>query len=207
MFYILDYQSAPPTLLIKWTRYCKEVNISSLFISRSSSLTFSSEIFRLVIFDLHSKGLIFGQQDLSGINEPYCINTEVLSFIEDDESTGRSKTKERMERDFNIKASASEVNFIHTLAEMVAVRGARLCACGIAAICHKTNTTEGHVAADGSVANKHPKFKKRWADALAEILDWPADRDEDPIIMTSAEDGSGVGAAVIVAMAVEHGWT
>ena len=70
----------------------------------------------------------------------------------------------------------------------------------MAAICRKKGITSGHVAADGSVANKHPKFKERWARALGEILDWPSDRKKDPIIITSAEDGSGVGAAVIAAM-------
>jgi hexokinase len=60
------------------------------------------------------------------------------------------------------------------------------------------------VAADGSVAHKHPKFKRRWADALAEILDWSEDRTGDPIVLTPAEDGSGIGAAVIVAMTLER---
>jgi hexokinase len=39
---------------------------------------------------------------------------------------------------------------------------------------------------------------------MAEVLDWPADRQEDPIIITSAEDGSGIGAAIIAAMTVER---
>lgn len=45
-----------------------------------------------------------------------------------------------------------------------------------------------------------PKFKARWAQAMAEVLDWPEDRKEDPITITSAEDGSGIGAAIIAAM-------
>ena len=67
-----------------------------------------------------------------------------------------------------------------------------------------TGTQSGHVAADGSVANKHPKFKARWAQAMGEILDWPHDRKEDPITITSAEDGSGIGAAVIAAMTADR---
>lgn len=39
---------------------------------------------------------------------------------------------------------------------------------------------------------------------MAEILDWPEDRREDPIAITSAEDGSGIGAAIIAAMTVER---
>lgn len=97
-----------------------------------------------------------------------------------------------------------EIEVSRRVAELIAVRGARLCACGVAAICMKKGIKEGHVAADGSVANKHPKFKERWAGALAEILGWEEGRREDPIVMTSAKDGSGLGAAVIAAMELER---
>ncbi|KAG6357798.1 hypothetical protein INS49_013677 [Diaporthe citri] len=43
-------------------------------------------------------------------------------------------------------------------------------------------------------------FKARWSEALGEILDWPAGRESDPITITSAEDGSGIGAAIITSM-------
>ncbi|KAF2218061.1 hypothetical protein CERZMDRAFT_92683 [Cercospora zeae-maydis SCOH1-5] len=35
---------------------------------------------------------------------------------------------------------------------------------------------------------------------MAEVPDWPEDRKEDPITITSTEDGSGIGAAIITAM-------
>ena len=60
------------------------------------------------------------------------------------------------------------------------------------------------MAADGSVANKHPNFVRRWASAMAEVLDWPKERTEDPITITPAEDGSGIGAAVIAAMTLRR---
>ena len=47
------------------------------------------------------------------------------------------------------------------LAEVIAVRGARLCTCGVAAICRMEGIKSGHMAVDGSVANKHPTFKSR----------------------------------------------
>lgn len=64
------------------------------------------------------------------------------------------------------------------------------------------------MAADGSVANKHPQFKKRWARALGEVLGWDEEdrsgerEEEAPVRITSAEDGSGVGCAVVAAMEV-----
>ena len=93
--------------------------------------------------------------------------------------------------------------FCRRAGQLIATRGARLSACGIAAICRKKNITSGHVAADRIVA-KNPRFKAQWAQALGEIFDWPKDRREDPIIMTTAADGSGLGAAVISAMTLQR---
>ena len=64
-----------------------------------------------------------------------------------------------------------------------------------------------HVGADGSVFTKYPHFKARGAQALREILDWPEKTDakaEDPVEVLAAEDGSGVGAALIAALTLKR---
>ena len=162
------------------------------------------EIFRLVLVDIHAKGLIFKGEDVSKLQKSYVLDTAFLSAIEDDESSKLSDTAKMYQEILGIKPTEVELECSRRLAQLIAVRGARLCACGIGAICKKKSLTNGHIAADGSVANKHPKFKRRWGQALSEILDWPPDRINDPIILTSAEDGSGVGAAVIAAMTMER---
>lgn len=91
---------------------------------------------------------------------------------------------------------------------MIGTRAARLLACGVAAISIKKGYESCHVGADGSVFNKYPHFKARNAQALREILDWPAKKDpeeeEDPIEILAAEDGSGVGAALIAALTLQR---
>ncbi|KAK4955068.1 hexokinase [Elasticomyces elasticus] len=84
-------------------------------------------------------------------------------------------------------------------------------ACGVAAICLKKNYKTCHVGADGSVFNKYPHFKARGAQALKEILDWDKGRDgkalgkgHDPVEILPAEDGSGVGAALIAALTLKR---
>lgn len=62
--------------------------------------------------------------------------------------------------------------------------------------------TSCHVGADGAVFNKYPHFKHRGAQALKEIFDW-ADG-EEPIEILPAEDGSGVGAALIAALTLKR---
>ena len=165
---------------------------------------YMGEIFRLAILDLHDQGLVFKDQPSDKLRTPYVLDTGFLSLLEDDSSRNMSTSKKQYKELLDIDATDDEMTASRRLAEAIAVRGARLCTCGIAAICRMKGIQRGHVAADGSVANKHPKFKKRWADALGEVIGWPKNRTEDPITMISAEDGSGIGAAVIAAMTVER---
>lgn len=107
----------------------------------------------------------------------------------------------------NITCTAPELELIRRLSELIGTRAARLSACGVAAICKKKGYESCHVGADGSVFNKYPHFKARGAVALQEILDWPEKtnpKEEDPIEILAAEDGSGVGAALIAALTLKR---
>lgn len=106
-----------------------------------------------------------------------------------------------------MKCTQPELELIRRTAELIGTRAARLSACGVAAICKKKNYESCHVGADGSVFNKYPHFKERGAKALREILDWPEKtnkKDEDPVEVLTAEDGSGVGAALIAALTLKR---
>lgn len=105
-----------------------------------------------------------------------------------------------------IQAKREELELVRRLAELIGTRAARLSACGVAAISKKKGYKKCHVGADGSVFNKYPHFKARGAQALREILDWPekTNQKEDPIEILAAEDGSGVGAALIAALTLKR---
>lgn len=169
---------------------------------KMSAGLYLGEIFRLVMVDLYERGRIFRGQDLRKLkDEPYCLDTGFLSCLE---NSSLEERRARFKEVLGFRPTAEEVEFSRLVAEQIAIRGARLCACGIAAICRKKDVRSGHVAADGSVANKHPRFRARWKEALGEALDWPGDRGADPITLTSAEDGSGIGAAIITAMTMKN---
>ena len=107
----------------------------------------------------------------------------------------------------NISPNLPELELIRRTCELIGTRAARLSACGVAAISRKKGYETCHVGADGSVFNKYPHFKARGAAALREILDWPDKTDpkeEDPIEILAAEDGSGVGAALIAALTLQR---
>ncbi|RYP75159.1 hypothetical protein DL770_007467 [Monosporascus sp. CRB-9-2] len=168
---------------------------------KMSAGLYLGEIYRQIMCDFYDRGLVFVGQDVSELKKPYSLDTAFLSCLENDSPEERNA---RFQSVLGFKPTAAEMKLSQRLAELIAVRGARLCTCGVAAICRMKGIKSGHVAADGSVANKHPTFMARWAGALGEVLDWPKDRKSDPIVLTSAEDGSGVGAAVIAAMTMKR---
>lgn len=162
------------------------------------------EIFRLVLVDLHeNKNLIFDKQDISKLKKPYTLDASFLSFIEEDPFENLSETRDLIETKLGIQATRPECELCRRLAELIGTRAARLSACGVAAICKKKNIESCHVGADGSVFNKYPHFKARGAQALREILHWPKGK-RDPIVLSSSEDGSGVGAALIAALTIKR---
>ncbi|EAQ92847.1 hypothetical protein CHGG_01082 [Chaetomium globosum CBS 148.51] len=154
------------------------------------------EIFRLIMVDLHDKKEvnIFAGQDISKLRKP-------------DPFENLSETLDLFQSKLNISPNLPELELIRRTSELIGTRAARLSACGVAAISIKKEYASCHVGADGSVFNKYPHFKARGAQALREILDWPEKSnptDEDPIEILAAEDGSGVGAALIAALTLQR---
>lgn len=163
------------------------------------------EIFRLALIDIvdNKPGTIFNGQDVSKLRKPYFLDASFLSAIEEDPYENLSETVELFERQLSIRPTHAELEMIRRLAELIGTRAARLSACGVAAICTKKNIQSCHVGADGSVFTKYPHFKARGALALREILDW-APNERDKVSILAAEDGSGVGAALIAALTLKR---
>lgn len=113
-------------------------------------------------------------------------------------------TQHLFQNQLSLQATKPELELCRRLAELIGTRAARLSHCGVAAICKKMDYKSCHVGADGSVFNKYPHFKARGAQALREILDWPDSLRKDPVDMRGAEDGSGVGAALIAALTLKR---
>ncbi|KAK9449032.1 hexokinase-domain-containing protein [Limtongia smithiae] len=164
------------------------------------------EIFRLVMLDLHGEGHVFEDEDVSSLQEAYSIDAALLSLIEEDPFENLTELEDAFESRFGISTTEPERKLLRRLAELIGTRSARLSACGVAAICRKKDITKCHAGADGSVFNKYPHFQKRGAQALKEIFDWPDDLAvaDYPIKVQPAEDGSGVGAALIAALTLKR---
>ncbi|KAJ9667765.1 hexokinase [Coniosporium apollinis] len=164
------------------------------------------EIFRLVLLDLHDTGHIFEGQDMSKLKKPYSLDSSFLSAIEEDPFENLQETADMFQNKLSIVPTRPECELTRRLSELIGTRAARLSSCGVAAICKHKKWDTCHVGADGSVFNKYTHFKARGAQALREILDWPKSKrgQPDPIEILPAEDGSGVGAALIAALTLKR---
>jgi len=128
---------------------------------------------------------------------------DVLTNSPRDPFENLTETQELFLNKLNLTIDKPECELFRRLAELIGTRAARLSACGIAAICKKKGYESCHVGADGSVFNKYPHFQARGAQALRDIFDWKKGQ-KDPIVMKAAEDGSGVGAALIAALTIKR---
>lgn len=168
---------------------------------KMSSGYYLGELLRLALIETYNKGLIFKGEDISKLQKPYIMDTSYPSRIEDDPFENLENTDEIFQKELGIKTNIPERKLIRRLSELIGVRSARIAVCGIAAICQKRGYETGHIAADGSVFNRYPGFKEEAAQGLRDIYDWPKGKAEDyPLVLVSAEDGSGAGAAIIAAL-------
>jgi hexokinase len=163
------------------------------------------EILRLVLVDLHDQGFVFERKDITKLRKEYLLDTSFLSKIEEDPFENLNDVEMLFLEELGLETTEPERKLIRRLAELIGTRAARLSACGVAAIAKKTGWSSFDAAADGSVFNKYPNFKERGAQALKEIFDWEyTDPKDYPIKIVPAEDGSGVGAALIAALSAQR---
>ncbi|KAK4054274.1 hexokinase [Microbotryomycetes sp. JL201] len=156
------------------------------------------EIFRLVMCELVDSGALFLGQNTYKIESPFTFDTALLSMIESDTTDELLLVLGLFSHFFALNTTLEERQFFRRLAQLIGTRAARLSACGIAAIVSKQGYLEEGcgVATDGSLYNKYPNFPERLGKALVDIFG-----EKGKGIRTyHAEDGSGVGAAVIAAM-------
>ncbi|ETW77625.1 hypothetical protein HETIRDRAFT_389219 [Heterobasidion irregulare TC 32-1] len=156
------------------------------------------EILRLVICELIDDGVLFLGQNTYKIEIAYALDTAFLSLMESDPTEELLMIIGIFSHFFALETTLAERQFFRALAKLVGRRAARLSACGIAAIVSKMGYLEEgcSVGADGSLYNKYPGFADRVHEGLQDIF---GDKGRN-IITHHAEDGSGVGSAIIAAM-------
>lgn len=161
------------------------------------------EMLRLVLLALHEEDRLFRGQDVTRLRTENALEASFLSIAEMDITEGLVDMREEFEENLKLHPTLDELRTCRYLIGLIATRAARLYACGIAAICKKKDIRQCHVGVDGSVFNKYSMFKGRAAQALREILDWPPG-EVDLVALNAAEDGSGVGAALVASLTLKE---
>ncbi|KAF7717693.1 Uncharacterized protein PECH_002926 [Penicillium ucsense] len=159
------------------------------------------EMLRLVLLALHEEGRLFCDQDISPLKREHCIEAAFLSAAETDTSEDLKGLRKEFEDYFALSPTLDDLKICRYLIGLIGIRAARLYACGIAAVCKKTDSFRCHVGVDGAVFKKYCGFKARASQALREIFDWPED-EFDLICLNPSESGSAVGAALAAAMSM-----
>ncbi|GAA3287239.1 hypothetical protein GCM10020218_050500 [Dactylosporangium vinaceum] len=158
------------------------------------------EILRLLLVRLHETVGLFAAWDIRRLRQRNTMDSESLSKMEadGDEEHRIDEARNILMKTYGIAARPYELRACCLIAEIVCMRAARLYACGIAALFRKQGLQRCVVGVDGAAFGKYSRFRERAVSALREILEWP--EGEDPVQLCTAEDGSGVGAAVIAAL-------
>ncbi|KIO28264.1 hypothetical protein M407DRAFT_71996 [Tulasnella calospora MUT 4182] len=156
------------------------------------------EIFRLVMKELIDEGVIFLGKDTSKLNEEYCFDTAYLSTMESDMTPELLTIVSVFSQHYKIETTLAERQFFKALANLIGTRSARLASCGMAAIVKKLDILdEGcSIGIDGSLYDMYPGFKERIHEGLTDIF---GEKGKN-VVTHHAEDGSGLGSAIIAAM-------
>ncbi|TID13179.1 hypothetical protein CANINC_005035 [Pichia inconspicua] len=186
--------------VLKRTKYDVQVDIESprpgeQLYEKMIAGYYLGEVLRLVLLDYYEQGLLFPHENVEKLQVAFCMDTSFPSRIEE---YGSSHAGLLFFDTFGITTTEEDRKLIHDLCVLIGLRAARLSATAIAAIMKKRGYTQGDIACDGSVYDKYPNFKKRVMEALNDIFEW--NTEQYPVRLTHAEDGSGVGAAIIACL-------
>ena len=179
-----------------------ESDTDGQLIEKMVSGRYLGEIVRLTLSDLESRGEGFeGWLDSSSVFRiPYAFTAEHMSDIAFDDSEDLTATAMLL-RSLGVSDSTlDERRRLREICAAVARRSARLVASTIAATATYVdpNLDNDHiVAADGSVIRGYPGYQAEVQRGLHDILGPQADR----IRLVYLRDGSGLGAAVVAAVA------
>ena len=160
------------------------------------------EIVRLTLSDLESRGEGFeGWLNSSSVfRTPYAFTTEHLSDIAFDDSENLTATAMLLRSLGVPESTLDDRRRLREICAAIARRSARVVALTIAATATYVdpNLDNDHiVAADGSVIRGYPGYQVEVQRGLHDILGSRADR----IRLIYLRDGSGLGAAVVAAVA------
>jgi len=158
------------------------------------------ELARLVVADLCDSGALFGGRRPEIFSAREGFGSERICAIKEDRTPGADGVRALL-GDMGISSTGPEdARAVRDIAWLVSDRAARIAAAVLAATVTKNDPDLDRfhtIAVDGSVFEKHPRFKDRMLETFRELFGARAER----ITLELTHDGSGLGAAIIAAVA------
>ncbi|KJH48439.1 Hexokinase [Dictyocaulus viviparus] len=176
------------------------INPGKQIFEKMISGMYMGELVRIVVEGLAKKGVMFNGST-AGISKQGCFTTAHVSTVEAEAATdGRAnsypKTREIL-RGIGIN-SISDDDCMHVayICAAVSSRAAYLCAAAIAQVLNHIKRPFVTVGVDGSVYRFHPTFQHLLDQKISALVD-----NQIKYQLMLSKDGSGVGAAVVAAVA------
>jgi hexokinase len=171
---------------------CASGNAGRQQLEKMVSGMYLGEIARRVIERMTGRGLLFGGEDQDIFDEEYALTAEHLSLLAGgaDIFTGLGLPD----------VSAKDKRAIGEIGRIVVTRSARIAAAAIAAVVTWMDArleADHTVAVDGSLFEKYPGYGEAMTALLQDLFGDRAAR----IKLNLVKDGSGIGAAIIGAVA------
>jgi hexokinase len=172
---------------------CASPNANKQQLEKLVSGMYLGEIARRVIVDMMTQGLLFRGVSPSAFSEEYMLHTEHLSLA----ARGYDFFAAFGLRD----VSEGDRRTIREIGRIISTRSAKIAGAAIAAVVAwmDANIESGHtIAIDGALFEKYPGYQEQLAGILRELFGERAKR----IKLALVRDGSGIGSAIIGAIAV-----
>lgn len=179
--------------------YEKEVDLHS---NHPHSYTFEKsfgglylgEQVRLPLVKLIEGGCLFNGKSSPELIKRWGFTTSNVTSIEEDNETSERTWSVLQAFGLADIATEEDVSLVREVCAIVSERGAKIVAAVLAVLLNHINLPEVTIAFDGSLYEKHPKYRVHIADLLAKLV--PTTKTK----LILVKDGSGQGAAFVAAV-------
>jgi len=190
------------------TEYDQELDKESLnpgeqIYEKLTSGMYLGEIVRRVLLKISLQSAIFGNIDHTKLETPFLLRTPHISAMHHDETPDLKIVAKKLEENLEITGASLEARkLVVEICDIVATRAARLAAAGLAGILMKlgrdcsVEDQRSVIAIDGGLFEHYTKFRQCLETTLGELL---GDEASKAVAVKHADDGSGIGAALIAA--------
>ncbi|KAF7021393.1 hypothetical protein CFC21_034360 [Triticum aestivum] len=181
----------------------ESLNPGEQIYEKLTSGMYLGEIVRRVLLKLSLQSAIFGEIDHTKLKTHFHLRTPHISAMHHDDTPDLKTVEEKLKEILEIAGTSLETRkMVVEICDIVARRVARLAAAGLAGILKKlgrdgsVDKRRSVIAIDGGLFEHYSKFSKCLETTLNELL---GEESSKFIVVKHADDGSGIGAALIAA--------